>query len=214
MTTGHAQGDGTRPTARSSSSRLSTSDGSDIAQSYGSLTGPPILHAGSRWPVKAADAAVLFVSINPACTRCCQTAPSSLVRILLHPAMPSGSGYFQRCHPASFAFDFRVMWRAAGDFQQPATITGVAGISRRCSCGRPGDGRNPVVDRCGTCHASPNVGNHQFHPVEYRHGRSRRSGVGQHGRPGYFYCCNHAKQLVNADSRGQTARRPAIWAVR
>ncbi len=165
-TTTHAQGDGTRPTAAEQQEIVNFEMALYTAQSYGLLTGPLDSHGATGGPVALATQP-FFVSIN-----------SSVHALLPNGAeqpgglTTPGDGVFT---PDIFnlynswaslpAFDFRAsVARGQAIFNsRPITITGVAGINDDVAAGGLVAGGIPsLTGTCGTCHDTPNVGNHSF----------------------------------------------------
>jgi cytochrome c peroxidase len=165
-TTGHAQGDGTRPTAAEQQQIVNFEMGLYTAQSYGLLTGPLNSNGAEGGPV-ALSTQPFFVSIN-----------SSVHALLPNGAeqpgglTAPGDGKFT---PDIFnlfgswasltSFDFRAsVARGQAIFNsRPIAITGVAGINDDVAAGGLVPGGIPsLVGTCGTCHDTPNVGNHSF----------------------------------------------------
>jgi cytochrome c peroxidase len=165
-TTTHAQGDGTRPTAAEQQQIVNFEMALSTAQSYGLLTGPLDSHGATGGPV-ALSTQPFFVSINSS----------------VHALLPNGAeqpGGFTAPGDGVFtpdifnlynswaslpSFDFRAsVARGQTIFNsRPITITGVAGINDDVAAGGLVSGGIPSLSgTCGTCHDSPNVGNHSF----------------------------------------------------
>lgn len=163
--TGHAQGDGTRPTAAEQQEIANFEIGLSTAQAFGYATG--LLNTGGA---TGGPLALLkqpfFISIN--------SSVDPLVPGLEPPGgrVTPGDGQFT---PA--VFDDFSAW-AALPYNDPRaavargqaifnsmtfSITGVAGINDDVSHGGLVPGGIPSVQgTCGTCHDTPNVGNHSF----------------------------------------------------
>ncbi len=165
-TVGHAQGDGTRPTSAEQQEIVNFEMALFTAQSFGFLTGPLNTNGASGGPVPLVSLP-FFVTINSS----------------VHALLPSGSeqpgglvapgdGQF-----TSNIFDLYNAWSGfpSHDFRAsvargqsifnttPITITGVAGINDDVSEGGLVSGGIPsLTGTCGTCHDTPNVGNHSF----------------------------------------------------
>jgi cytochrome c peroxidase len=164
-TTGHAQGDGTRPTAAEQQQivnfemALSTTQ---IIDNYaGRLDGRGAM--GGPIPLTTQP---FFISMN--------SSVNPLVPTLEQPGglVTPGDGKFT---PAIFnPFD---AWASMPSTSPRAAvargqaifnsklinITGVAGINDPVAAGGLGVGDNPPLQgTCGTCHDTPNVGNHSF----------------------------------------------------
>jgi len=164
-TTGHAQGDGTRPTPDEQQQIVDFEMSLFTAQAIGSGTGLLNSHGATGGPL-ALTTQPFFISQN------------SSVNVLLpqfeQPGglVTPGDGHFS---PAIFnTFD---AWaslpsrdpRAAVARGQvifnsrPINITGVAGINDDVSAGGLVPGGMPSLQgTCGTCHDTSNVGNHSF----------------------------------------------------
>jgi hypothetical protein len=164
-TTGHAQGDGTRPTPAEQQEIVNFEMGLTTAQAFGYRTG--FLNAdGATGGTAALLNQLFFISIN-----------SSLHFLFPQFEQPGGlitpgDGHFT---PAIFntfdgwtnlaAADPRVaVARGQAIFNSKAlNITGVAGINDDVSAGGLVAGGIPSrTGTCGTCHDTPNVGNHSF----------------------------------------------------
>jgi cytochrome c peroxidase len=161
----HAEGDGTRPTAAEQQQIVDFETGLATAQAFGYKTGPLDGHGATGGP-RALFQQPFFVSINSS----------------VHPLVPTdelpggldspGDGVFT---PSIFnPFD---AWSklpkhdprasvARGEelFNSlPINITGVAGINDDVAAGGLVAGGIPsLTGTCGTCHDTPNVGNHSF----------------------------------------------------
>jgi len=170
-TTGHAQGDGTRPTPAEQQQIVNFEMALFTAQTIGNVTGqlnahdanggPEPLAGSSRFPLQP-----FFISIN--------SSVNFLLPLLEQPGglVTAGDGQFT---PAIFdPFD---AWASLPDTSpraavargqaifnsKPINITGVAGINDVASAGGLVVGGIPsLLGTCGTCHDTPNVGNHSF----------------------------------------------------
>ena len=164
-TTGHAQGDGTRPTPAEQQEIVNFEMGLSTAQAFGFRTGLLNAHGATGGP-KALVNQPFFISIN--------SSVHPLVPALEQPGglVTPGDGQF-----TSDIFDTFNAWaelsyndpRAAVARGQaifnskPIDITGVAGINDDASTGGLVAGGIPsLTGTCGTCHDTPNVGNHSF----------------------------------------------------
>ena len=165
-TVGHAQGDGTRPTPAEQQAIVNFEMGLFTAQSRGLLMGPLNASGAKGGPVPLLTQP-FFVSINSS----------------VHPLLPNGpeqpgglaapgDGQF-----TSNIFDLYGSWSRYPSFDfrasvargetifntRPIAITGVAGINDDVSQGGLVSGGIPsLTGTCGTCHDTPNVGNHSF----------------------------------------------------
>ena len=165
-TMGHAQGDGSRPTAAEQQQIVNFEMALYTAQSAGLLTGPLNAHGANGGPAPLTTQP-FFISVN-----------SSVHALLANgPEQPGGlaspgDGQFSssifNLYDAwsSFpGFDFRAsVARGQTIFNsRPLTITGVAGINDDAAAGGLAAGGLPsLTGTCGTCHDTPNVGNHSF----------------------------------------------------
>lgn len=164
-TTGHAQGDGTRPTPAEQQAIVNFEMGLATAQAFDQRAG--LLNA---WGANGGPAALLnqpfFITIN--------SSVHPLVPALEQPGglVAPGDGQFT---PAIFnpygawaAFPHSdpraAIARGQAIFNSKSiNITGVAGINDDVSAGGLVSGGIPSLQgTCGTCHDTPNVGNHSF----------------------------------------------------
>jgi cytochrome c peroxidase len=161
----HAQGDGTRPTPAEQQEIVNFEMGLTTAQAFGYGTGPLNLQGVTGGP-QALLNQPFFISIN-----------SSIHSLLPQFEQPGGlvtpgDGEFT---PVIFdpfdAWTKLPAWdpRAAVARGQtlfnslPINITGVAGINDDVAAGGLVAGGIPTLTgTCGTCHDTPNVGNHSF----------------------------------------------------
>jgi cytochrome c peroxidase len=162
----HAQGDGTRPTAAEQQEIVNFETALFTAQSLSFLTGPLNSAGGTGGPIPLATLPY-FISIN-----------SSVHALLPNgPEQPGGmttpgDGQFTSnifnlydAWSGQPSYDFRAsVARGQTIFNtRPITITGVAGINDDVSEGGLVAGGIPsLTGTCGTCHDTPNVGNHSF----------------------------------------------------
>ena len=170
-TNGHAQGDGTRPTPAEQQQIVNFEMALSTAQIIDNVAGRLDVHGATGGPIPLTTQP-FFISIN------------SSVRFLLPPPtfnleppgglITPGDGQFT---PAIFnPFDD---WASMPDSSpraavargqaifnsRPINITGVAGINDPLSAGGLVDdpkGLPLLQGTCGTCHDTPNVGNHSF----------------------------------------------------
>jgi len=168
-TTGHAQGDGSRPTADEQTQIVNFEMALSTAQIIDNYAGRLDAHGATGGPVPLTTQP-FFISVN------------SSVRFLLPPPLfnyeppgglvTPGDGQF-----TSAIFNPFDAWmslpstspRAAVARGQaifnskPINIAGVAGINDDVSAGGLVAGGIPsLMGTCGTCHDTPNVGNHSF----------------------------------------------------
>jgi cytochrome c peroxidase len=164
-TTGHAQGDGSRPTPEEQQQIVDFEMGLTTAQAFGYHTGVLNAHGANGGPLGLLNQP-FFISIN--------SSVHPLVPALEQPGgfVTPGDGQF-----TSAIFDTFNAWtalpyndpRAAVARGQaifnstPINITGVAGINDGVSTGGlVAGGIASLTGTCGTCHDTPNVGNHSF----------------------------------------------------
>lgn len=164
-TTGHAQGDGTRPTAEEQQQIVNFEMGLTTAQAFGNRSGLLSARGANGGPQGLLNQP-FFISIN--------SSVHPLVPALEQPGglVTPGDGQFT---PAIFnTFDAwaglsygdprAAVARGQAIFNsKPINITGVAGINDDVSTGGlvPG-GIASLTGTCGTCHDTRNVGNHSF----------------------------------------------------
>ena len=164
-TVNHAQGDGTRPTPSEQQQIVDFEMALTTAQAFGTRTGLLDEHGGNGGPVPLSTQP-FFISMN-----------SSVHFLLSQFEQPgglvaAGDGQFT---PAIFnPFDAwtglphaeprAAVARGQAIFNsRPINITGVAGINDDVSAGGLVAGGIPTLTgTCGTCHDTPNVGNHSF----------------------------------------------------
>jgi cytochrome c peroxidase len=162
----HAQGDGTRPTAAEQQEIVNFEMGLFTAQSFGFLTGPLNSVGGNGGPTPLATLP-FFISINSSVHALVPNGPEQPGGL-----MTPGDGQFTSnifnlygAWSALPSFDFRAsVARGQVIFNtRPITITSVAGINDDVSEGGLVSGGIPsLTGTCGTCHDTPNVGNHSF----------------------------------------------------
>jgi cytochrome c peroxidase len=161
----HAQGDGTRPTAAEQQAIVNFEMALFTAQSIGNITGR--LNArGANGGALPLTTQPFFITMN--------SSVNPLVPTLEQPGglVAPGDGKFS---PAIFSpFDAwatmpydsprAAVARGQAIFNsRPINITGVAGINDDVTAGGLVAGGIPALQgTCGTCHDSPNVGNHSF----------------------------------------------------
>ena len=165
-TVGHAQGDGTKPTAVQQQQIVNFEMALFTAQSSGLLTGPLNAAGGGGGPVPLATLP-FFLSINSSVHALLPNGPEQPGGL-----MTPGDGQFTadifnlyNAWSGLSSFDFRAsVARGQAIFNsRPITITGVAGINDDVSDGGLVSGGIPsLTGTCGTCHDTPNVGNHSF----------------------------------------------------
>ena len=161
----HAQGDGTRPTAEEQQKIVDFEMALSTAQAFGNRVG--MLDAGgARGGVSSLMQQPFFISMN--------SSVNPLVPAMEQPGglLAPGDGQFS---PA--IFDTFEAWASLPEWDhraavargeaifnsRPINITGVAGINDDVSEGGLVPGGVAVFQgTCGTCHDTPNVGNHSF----------------------------------------------------
>jgi hypothetical protein len=164
-TTGHAQGDGTRPTPAEQQEIVAFETALFTAQAFGTKTGLLDTRVANGGPGTLVSQP-FFISVN-----------SSVHFLLPQFEQPGGlvapgDGEF-----SSAIFNLFEGWAAlpprdpraavargqAIFNSKPINISGVAGINDDASAGGLVPGGIPVLQgTCGTCHDTPNVGNHSF----------------------------------------------------
>ncbi len=161
----HAQGDGTRPTAAEQQEIVNFEMGLSTAQAFGNNTGPLNTQGATGGPPGLLNQPY-FISIN--------SSINFLLPQLEQPGglVTPGDGQFTPAIFGTFsawqnlpARDPRAaVARGQALFNSlPINITGVAGINDDVSQGGLVAGGIPsLTGTCGTCHDTPNVGNHSF----------------------------------------------------
>ena len=164
-TVGHAQGDGSRPTPAEQQKIVDFEMALFTSQSIGNLTGQLQAHGATGGPVSLSTQP-FFIGVN--------SSVNFLVPALEQPGglVTPGDGQFT---PAIFnPFDVwtkepatsprAAVARGQAIFNRKAiNITGVAGINDDVASGGLINGGLPALEgTCGTCHDTPNVGNHSF----------------------------------------------------
>jgi cytochrome c peroxidase len=165
-TMGHAQGDGSRPTPAELQQIVNFEMGLYSAQSAGLLTGPLNAYGANGGPAPLAKQP-FFASMNSSVHALLPNGPEQPGGL----AQPGDGQYNSNIFDlydawSSFpAFDFRAsVARGEAIFNsRPMTLTGVAGLNDDVSAGGLAAGGIPsLTGTCGTCHDTPNVGNHSF----------------------------------------------------
>src|SRR6266436_3802340 len=164
-TTGHAQGDGSRPTPAEQQQIVNFEMALSTAQIIDNYAGRLDARGATGGPVSLTTQP-FFISIN--------SSVHPLASLFEQPGglLTPGDGQFT---PAIFnPFD---AWASMPDTSpraavargqlifnsKPINISGVAGINDPVAAGGLGVGDNPPFrGTCGTCHDTPNVGNHSF----------------------------------------------------
>ena len=164
-TNGHAQGDGTRPTPAEQQQIVNFEMALSTAQIIDNTAGRLDARGASGGPV-ALTTQPFFISVNSSVDPLAPGVepPGGLVTpgdgqftsAIFNPfdawaSMPSTS-------PRAAVARGQALFNS-----KPINITGVAGINDPVAAGGLGVGDNPPLQgTCGTCHDTPNVGNHSF----------------------------------------------------
>lgn len=178
----HAQGDGMRPTPAEQQEIVNFETALFTAQSFGFFTGSLGSAGASGGPIPLATLP-FFISINSSVHALLPNGPEQPGGLI-----SPGDGQF-----TSNIFNLYDSWSGlpSHDFRasvargqtifntRPITITGVAGINDDISEGGLVSGGIPsLTGTCGTCHDTPNVGNHSFPtPLNIGTGDSSTSNV-------------------------------------
>jgi len=164
-TMGHAQGDGSRPTPAELQGIVDFEMSVSTAQAIGRGTGRLDAEGANGGPVALATQP-FFVSIN-----------SSIDPLVPQFEPPGGLSVPGEGQSSATIFNLFDAWASHGDASpraaiargqaifnsKPINITGVAGINDDISAGGLVRGGIPsLTGTCGTCHDTPNVGNHSF----------------------------------------------------
>jgi cytochrome c peroxidase len=162
----HAQGDGTRPTPAEQQEIVNFEMALLTAQSFSFFTGPLTSAGANGGPIPLATLP-FFISINSSIHALLPNGPEQPGGLIT-----PGDGQFTSnifnvydAWSALPSYDFRAsVARGQTIFNtRPITITGVAGINDDVSEGGLVSGGIPsLTGTCGTCHDTPNVGNHSF----------------------------------------------------
>jgi hypothetical protein len=161
----HAQGDGSRPTPAEQQDIVNFEMGLSTAQSY--VNGVGMLNGdGAKGGPEPLAKQPFFISVN-----------SSVHFLLPNFEQPGGLALPSDGQFTSSIFDTFGAWAsrlkrdprsaiARGEAifnSKPMNISGVAGLNDDVSSGGLAAGGIPVLKgTCGTCHDTPNVGNHSF----------------------------------------------------
>jgi cytochrome c peroxidase len=162
----HAQGDGSRPTAAEQQAIVNFEMALFTAQSFGFLTGP-LSSAGANGGPNPLATLPFFISINSSIHALLPNGPEQPGGLVTPGDGQFTSNIFNLYNAWSglASYDFRAsVARGQTIFNsRPITITGVAGINDDVSQGGLVSGGIPsLTGTCGTCHDTPNVGNHSF----------------------------------------------------
>jgi cytochrome c peroxidase len=164
-TTGHAQGDGTRPTPAEQQQIVDFETALFTAQTIGNYAGRLDAHGANGGPVSLATQP-FFISINSSVNPLVPTleTPGGLVKPGDHQFTPAIFNPFDAWATLPDTSPRAAVARGQLIFNsRPINITGVAGINDDLSAGGLlTNGLPSLQGTCGTCHDTPNVGNHSF----------------------------------------------------
>jgi len=164
-TINHAQGDGTRPTPAEQQQIVNFEMALSTAQTIGNYVGQLDAHGANGGPV-ALTTQPFFLSINSSVNPLVPTleTPGGLVTPGDHGFTPAIFNPFDAWATQPSTSPRAAVARGQAIFNsRPINITGVAGINDVASAGGlVKDGIPSLQGTCGTCHDTPNVGNHSF----------------------------------------------------
>src|SRR5713226_5224500 len=164
-TINHAQGDGTRPTPAEQQQIVNFEMALFTAQTIGSYAGRLDAHGANGGPVPLSSQP-FFISINSSVNPLVPTleTPGGLVAPGDHQFIPAIFNPFDAWASVPDTSPRAAVARGQVIFNsRPIKITGVAGINDDLSAGGLVAGGIPsLTGTCGTCHDTPNVGNHSF----------------------------------------------------
>ena len=164
-TINHAQGDGTRPTPAEQQQIVNFEMALSTAQTIGNYVGRLDAHGANGGPV-ALTTQPFFLSINSSVNPLVPTleTPGGLVTPGDHGFTPAIFNPFDAWATQPSTSPRAAVARGQAIFNsRPINITGVAGINDVASAGGlVKDGIPSLQGTCGTCHDTPNVGNHSF----------------------------------------------------
>jgi hypothetical protein len=164
-TTGHAQGDGTRPTPAEQQQIVDFETALYTAQVTGRGVGALDAHGAHGGPEELVDQP-FFISINSSVNALLPQfeQPGGLTAPGVGTFTPKIFGIFDAwASLPSFSPRAAVVRGQALFNSKPITITGVKGINDDVNAGGLVPGGIPSLQgTCGTCHDTPNVGNHSF----------------------------------------------------
>jgi cytochrome c peroxidase len=165
-TIGHAQGDGSRPTSAEQQEIVNFETSLFTAQSFSFPAGPLNSQGANGGPVPLTTQP-FFISINSSVHALLPGGPEQPGGLVTRGDGGFTSDIFNLYNSWSGlpSYDVRAsVARGQAIFNsRPITITGVAGINDDASQGGLVSGGIPsLVGTCGTCHDTPNAGNHSF----------------------------------------------------
>jgi cytochrome c peroxidase len=164
-TTVHAQGDGTRPTPTEQLQIVNFEMALFTAQAFGNLTGLSNAKGATGGPLPLVTQP-FFISINSSVNFLVPQfeQPGGLVTPGDGQFTPAIFNTFEAWAGLPYADPRAAVARGQAIFNsKPINITGVAGINDDVSAGGLVVGGIPSLQgTCGTCHDTPNVGNHSF----------------------------------------------------
>ncbi len=164
-TKGHAQGDGTRPTPAEQQQIVNFEMALFTAQTIGNYAGRLDAHGASGGP-EALATQPFFLSVNSSVNFLVPTLelPGGLVVPGDHKFTAAIFNPFDAWASMPDTSPRAAIARGQAIFNsKPINITGVAGINDDLSAGGLVAGGVPsLTGTCGTCHDTPNVGNHSF----------------------------------------------------
>src|SRR5438876_1474511 len=164
-TINHAQGDGTRPTPAEQQQIVNFEMALFTAQTIGNYAGRLDAHGANGGPI-ALTTQPFFISINSSVNPLVPTleTPGGLVAPGDHQFIPAIFNPFDAWASLPDTSPRAAVARGQVIFNsRPINITGVAGINDDLSAGGLVAGGIPsLTGTCGTCHDTPNVGNHSF----------------------------------------------------
>lgn len=164
-TTGHAQGDGTRPTPAEQQQIVDFEMALFTAQIIDNNAGRLDVHSATGGPVPLTTQP-FFISINSSVNHLVPTLeqPGGLVKPGDHGFTSAIFNPFDAWASMPSPSPRAAVARGQAIFNSKLiNITAVAGINDPVAAGGLGVGDNPPLQgTCGTCHDTPNVGNHSF----------------------------------------------------
>jgi len=164
-TIGHAQGDGTRPTAAEQQQIVNFEMALSTAQAFGINAGLLNRNRANGGPIPLVTQS-FFISINSSINFLLPQfeQPGGLVTRGDDQFTPAIFNTFKAWAALPFNDPRAAVARGQAIFNsKPINITGVAGINDDVNAGGLVAGGMPsLTGTCGTCHDTPNVGNHSF----------------------------------------------------